>query len=189
RGSSREKIERLKHEPDFLVTNARELVVVHLGDVLSVEPVLSLRWSIQAADQIHQRRLPGAGWSNDRDVLATRNVERNAVQRVHRFGSHLVRLPDVAHRDEHRRVMPVDLDARLDQILNWRDCKSSFAHLAALILVAGFLRLTFDRHAVLERLQHTAWTTHDLLVLIQTTRDFDVRLASDAGRDFDEPHL
>ena len=57
RSSAREQIERLKNKPDFLVADARELVVVHLGDVLSVQPVLTLRRSIETADQVHQRRL------------------------------------------------------------------------------------------------------------------------------------
>src|SRR3712207_7351849 len=52
--SAREKVERLKHEPDFLIADASELVVVHLGDVLSVQPVLTLRWSVKTADQVHR---------------------------------------------------------------------------------------------------------------------------------------
>src|SRR5215203_5533273 len=55
--SSGEKIERLKNEPDFLVADASKLVVVHVGNVFSVQPVLTLCRSIEAADQVHQRRL------------------------------------------------------------------------------------------------------------------------------------
>src|SRR4026208_128295 len=57
RRSAREQIEGLKNETDFLVANACELVVVHLRDVLAVEPVFTLRRSIETADQVHQRRL------------------------------------------------------------------------------------------------------------------------------------
>src|SRR5829696_10579922 len=41
RSRAREQIERLENETDFLIANASKLVVVHLGDVLTVEPVLT----------------------------------------------------------------------------------------------------------------------------------------------------
>src|SRR5678815_6057616 len=56
RGGAREQIERLKNETDFLVANASKLVVVHLRNVLAVEPVFALARSIETADQIHQGR-------------------------------------------------------------------------------------------------------------------------------------
>ena len=63
-----------------------------------VEPEVALKpRRVETADQVHQRRLAGPGWSNDGDVLSARDIERDAVQRVHRFSSHLVRLPDVTH--------------------------------------------------------------------------------------------
>src|SRR6185369_17180123 len=82
RRGAREQIERLKYETDFLIANARKLVVVHLRDVLTVEPVFTLTRSIETADQIHQGRLAGTGWTDDRDVLATRDIKRHSVQRV-----------------------------------------------------------------------------------------------------------
>src|SRR5215213_277431 len=57
RSSAREQVECLKNETDFLVANASKLVVIHLRDVLAVKPVLTLRRSIETADQVHQRRL------------------------------------------------------------------------------------------------------------------------------------
>src|ERR1044072_7325265 len=77
---AREQVERLKDEADFLIANAREFIVVHIGDVLAVQPVLSLRWCIETADQVHQRRLAGTGWTNDGDVLAARNIKRNDIR-------------------------------------------------------------------------------------------------------------
>src|SRR5882762_10799361 len=41
RGPS-EEVESLEHKPDFLVANSRQLVVVHLRNVLAVQPILAL---------------------------------------------------------------------------------------------------------------------------------------------------
>src|SRR5918999_841571 len=52
RRSAREQVEGLKNETDFLVTNTGELVVVHVRDVLSVEPVFALCCRVETADQV-----------------------------------------------------------------------------------------------------------------------------------------
>ena len=56
RVSARQQIERLEDEPDFLVPNARQFVVLEVTDLLAVEPVLTARGSIEAADEVHQCR-------------------------------------------------------------------------------------------------------------------------------------
>ena len=57
RSRAGEQIERLKNKPDFLIANASQFVVVHLGDVLAVEPVFTLCRRIETANQVHQGRL------------------------------------------------------------------------------------------------------------------------------------
>src|SRR6185295_19029598 len=76
-------------------------------------------------------------------------------------------------------------------VLRRRKRERRVAHLAALVSihVAGFTGLAFDGHAVLERLQHTTWTTNDFFIGCQAAGDLDVRFTRDAGGDFDEPHL
>src|SRR6185295_387228 len=105
--------------------------------------------------------------------------------------SHLVSLPDVTHRDQHLRVMPVDLDARRGHTLRRSNRKRSVTHLAGLVSigVARLLRLTLDCHTVLQRLQHATWATHDLHMLLHTTRDFDVSLTGDSCGHFNESNL
>src|SRR5215213_2159196 len=136
RSRAREQIERLKNETDFLVANASKLVVVHLRNVLAVKPVFTLARSIETADQVHQRRFARTRWTNNRDVLATRDIKRNSVQRMHRLSSHLVGLPDVAHRDQHLRVVPADLGARRGHTF-WRSKgkRSVITHLAGLVSI------------------------------------------------------
>ena len=54
RGRAREQVERLEDEPDFLVADTSEFVVVELADELAVEPVLALGGSVKAANEVHQ---------------------------------------------------------------------------------------------------------------------------------------
>ena len=60
RRRARQQVERLEDEADFLVADARQLVVVHLADLLAVQEVGPLRRRVEAPDQVHQRGLAGA---------------------------------------------------------------------------------------------------------------------------------
>ena len=57
RRGARQQVERLEDEADFLVADARQLVVVHVADVLAVQEVGPLRRRVETPDQIHQRGL------------------------------------------------------------------------------------------------------------------------------------
>src|SRR6187401_1805345 len=95
RGGPGEQVERLEDEPDLLVADAGELVVVHLAHLLVVQQVGALGRRVEAADQVHQRRLAGAGRTHDRDVLAAADLDVHAAQGVHFLFAHHVRLPQV----------------------------------------------------------------------------------------------
>jgi hypothetical protein len=82
RGGAGQQVEGLEDEADFLVADAGELVVVELGDVVAVEPVLALGGRVEAADQVHQGGLAGAGGAHDGDVLVVLDAERDAAQGV-----------------------------------------------------------------------------------------------------------
>ena len=59
RGAS-QQVESLKHEPDLVVPHFGKLVAAELGDVAAVEEILAARRMIEAAEDVHQRRLPRA---------------------------------------------------------------------------------------------------------------------------------
>ena len=67
----RDKIERLKNEPDLFISNFGKLVIVHLADVNTVKFVKPCRRRIETAKYIHERRFAGTGRPHDRDVLTT----------------------------------------------------------------------------------------------------------------------
>ena len=77
--------------------------------VLAVQHVLPARRPIEAADQVHERRLAGARRAGQRDELARHDVERDASQRGHLHLADVVSLreiPDGDHGARHRPAPP-----------------------------------------------------------------------------------
>ena len=90
RGRARQQVEGLEHEADLAISDARELVLVLVGNELAGQPVFAGVGSIEAADEVHQSRLSGAGWSHDGDVLVSADGDVDAAERVHDFAAHVV---------------------------------------------------------------------------------------------------
>ena len=100
RGRAREEVEGLEDEPNLLVADARQLVVVHLADLLLVQQVAALRRRVEAPDQVHQRRLPRPGRAHDGHVFAFVDGDVDAAERVDLLGSHDVGFPEVLGFDD-----------------------------------------------------------------------------------------
>src|SRR5207253_5198439 len=86
------------------VADPRQLVVVHLADLLAVEEIRSFGRRIEAANQVHQRRLAGAGRPHDRHVLAALDVDRYAAEGVNLLGPHHVGLPQIARFNQSHQA-------------------------------------------------------------------------------------
>ena len=100
RRGARQQVEGLEDEADLLVADARQLVVVHLADLLAVQEVGALRRRVEAADQVHQRRLARARRPHDGDVLAALDGDGDAAQGVDLLVAHHIGLPEVAGFDQ-----------------------------------------------------------------------------------------
>ena len=60
------------------------------------ERVAALARRVEAADQVHQRRLARARRTHDGDVFVVLDAQADAAQRVHLLlGAHVVRLPQI----------------------------------------------------------------------------------------------
>src|SRR5205823_2829838 len=84
----------------LLVAHRRQLVVVHRLHRRSVEDVLSRAGAVEAADDVHQRRLSRARRSHDGHVLALLDDEVDAAQRVDLLRSELVDAREAVHLDQ-----------------------------------------------------------------------------------------
>ena len=95
-GGAGQQIEGLEDEADFLVADARKLIVVEITDQLAVQPIAALGRRIEAADEVHQRGLAGAGRSHDGDILVVADLQRDSAQSVHLLlRAHVVGAPQI----------------------------------------------------------------------------------------------
>src|SRR5258705_3191477 len=101
----RHQVERLKDEADFAIADLGQPLARQCADVLTVESIAARGWRVEAAEDVHQRALAGAGWSGDSDVLARGDVGIYAAQRLHIHLPQPVRLGEVAGLDQrvHQR--------------------------------------------------------------------------------------
>ena len=83
-----DQVERLEDESDPPAADAAERAVLEIRDLLAVEPVVAARRAIEAAEDVHERGLPGARRTHDRHVLAAIDPQIDALERL----------------DEHRAV-------------------------------------------------------------------------------------
>ena len=100
RGRARQQVERLEDEPDLLVPDPRQLVVVHLAHLLVVQQVAALRRRVEAADEVHERRLARPGRAHDRDVFAALDGDGHAPEGMDLLRAHLVGLPKILSFNE-----------------------------------------------------------------------------------------
>src|SRR5262249_2286228 len=77
-----------------------QFVVVHIAHQTPVDPVLTLSRCVQAADQIHKRRLAGARRSHNGKVLIPFHDKGHSSQSMNLFCSHFVGLPEILCLDE-----------------------------------------------------------------------------------------
>ena len=95
-GSTRQQVEGLKDESDFLVADAGQLIVVQFAHQLSVQPVLALGGRIKAPDEVHERGLAGTGRAHDGNVLVAVDGEVHAAQCMDLLlRAHVVGLPQI----------------------------------------------------------------------------------------------
>jgi hypothetical protein len=95
-----EQVESLEDEPDLLVANGSQVVLRELGDVSAVELVDAAARPIQAADDVHERGLAGAGGPGDGDELAGLDREGHAAQGADLVVAHSVDLRQVLDRND-----------------------------------------------------------------------------------------
>ena len=69
-GRPGEEVEGLEDEPDLLVPDAGQLVLVERGDVLSLQEILARRGFVETAQDVHQAGFPGAGGAHDGQEFA-----------------------------------------------------------------------------------------------------------------------
>ena len=168
RGGARQQVERLENEADFLVADARQLVVGHRADQVAVDVVLALGRRIQAADQVHQRRLARAGRAHDGDILAALDLDVDTGDRVDLLVAHDVRLPQIVRADDDS--LALELLAALLPL----DATAAFAMSLRFRLYRRSLVIYLDLGIVPQRANHLVAAGDDLVAFIQAAQDLNV---------------
>ena len=70
--------------PEAAATVVSQRLVTGIVQREAVDEHLAARRRVEAGEQMHQRRLAASARASHRDELAARDLERDAVERVHR---------------------------------------------------------------------------------------------------------
>src|SRR5262249_58308901 len=92
----------LEDEPDLAVADDRQFVVRHPTDVVAVQQILAGSRRVEAADEVHERRLARTARPHDRNILVALDTEAHAFEGAHRLRAHHVVLHQVVDLDEHQ---------------------------------------------------------------------------------------
>jgi hypothetical protein len=102
----RDEVEGLEDEADAPVAQVGEVVEVPVADGLPVEGVGPGGGPVEAADDVEERRLPGAARPHHHRELAGLDVEVHAAERRHDGPAEQVVLRDAAQGDEGQGGLP-----------------------------------------------------------------------------------
>src|SRR5262249_723853 len=98
---AREQVELLKDESNLSIADTSHLVLPQGVDTVPSDRVASGTRAVQTADDIHERRLAGAGCTHDGHILALKNLQRHTPQGMNRLHAGVVHPDDVIEVDHH----------------------------------------------------------------------------------------
>src|SRR5690242_16292358 len=79
RGRSREQVESLEYDSNLPIPDDREVVLRHPRHVFPIEDVRTAGGTIEAAENMHQRRLAGSRRPGDGDEFSRFHIEVGAT--------------------------------------------------------------------------------------------------------------
>ena len=82
RREDRQQVEELEHEADVAPAQERQLAVAHRRDLAVLDDDVPGGRTVKPGQDVHKRRLAGAGRPHDSRELALRNLQRHVVERV-----------------------------------------------------------------------------------------------------------
>jgi hypothetical protein len=107
-----QQLEGLEDEADGAVAQLGQLVLAHRGDVAAAHPQHAGRRPVEPAEQVHQRRLAGAGRPDDGGVVAALDGEGDAAEGVDRDALELVGAGDVDSLESRCGHVTLELTGR-----------------------------------------------------------------------------
>src|SRR4029077_11447994 len=94
-----DQIEALEDQSDVQIPHTRLFAWRQAVGRPTVQPVAAGRWRVEQRQHRQERRLPAAGWTGDRHILATLDVQRDVVEGPRLVAVALEDLGDVLQAD------------------------------------------------------------------------------------------
>ena len=123
-----QQVEVLKHEPQLITPERRQLIFTNRADVLAVQQHRAARRAVKRRQYVQQRRFARPRFAHNRDILALIHREGHIRQRLHLIAP------------EPRRI-------HLANILCFQQCHDSSSSKAALFPRVNFLLTRLFYHA------------------------------------------
>src|SRR6266496_381178 len=120
RGSAREEIKILQDEPDFAISNSGELIASQSGNISTIQEITTGAWSVETAQDVHQRRFAGTARAHERYEFAALNFERDPAHGGHFHFAGAINFMHVDKSDWRTVIhhdalpLPLNLSLRLD---------------------------------------------------------------------------
>ena len=95
----------LENKPYLLISNAGQRLLVEMGDIDSLQQVVPGGWTVKAAQQIHERRLPAAACAHDGDEFAKLDRNAHPAQGVHSRLAKVIVLVHAFDTDDGLRIV------------------------------------------------------------------------------------
>ena len=85
-----DQIERLEDVSHLVAADPRQLLLVQIGQRISVDLHMAFRRAVEAAHHVEERRFAGAGRPQNRQIFTTADIEIDSAQRMDFFRAHRI---------------------------------------------------------------------------------------------------
>ena len=99
----RQQIEELENEADLVASQLRQLLVVEVGDLLTVDRDAALARLVERGQGVHQCRLAGAGRAHDRRQARLFDLDADVAKRMDRCVALAVVAAEASRGDDGMR--------------------------------------------------------------------------------------
>ena len=85
-----DQIERLEDVSHLVAADPRQLLLVQIGQRISVNLHMAFRRAVEAAHHVEERRFAGTGRPQNRQIFTTADIEIDSAQRMDFFRAHRI---------------------------------------------------------------------------------------------------
>jgi hypothetical protein len=104
RRKRRHQVEPLEDEADVMQSKPGGFAVAHRSHFDPAYPDCAAGRSVDRTQEIEERGFSAAGWSDDRDVIAIRQIQAHSAERMNPLGAEVIVASEVARFDDYPAI-------------------------------------------------------------------------------------